>query len=284
MFDSILKHIDEQNLRDGFNDTYMSNVKVFKASINTQAPYIYEKSIIIVLQGQKEVGLGDIHYTLSSEGFLVVPSTLPLDCKTTIADDKPFIALSVELDSSIIYEILDELRDFKGCEAKSKQEKILYYTFDGIFLDIVKRLTSISQKEVEGMVLGKSILKELYFRLLNKPNGLVIQEAFKKDTIEQKIQMALQKIHKEYDKPLNVQNIAGELDMSVASFHTHFKKKTNFSPLRYYKKIKIAKAYGLLKQFRKVSDVSDKLGYTTPSQFSKEYKKHYGKSPMESIN
>jgi AraC-like DNA-binding protein len=280
MKNPITNILDVENLSDGFNSTFLNQVKIFKSTKSTKTPYIYDKNIIIVIQGKKNCLLNDLVFDINPNNYLVVPSTIPLSCQTTI-EDGMFLALSIHIDMDIIEEILESI-EIKITDQKTNLG-IFTHKVEIEFQNIIFRLVETSINEKDTKVLGRSILKELYYRLLITDKSSYILNLLQKNSTEVKISKALEKIHKNINSKISIKHLADDVNMSIASFHFHFKEITNITPLQYVKHIKLTKAKFFLSQNKKVNEVANLLGYEDPSQLSKDYKKYFNESPKEFI-
>lgn len=91
-------------------------------------------------------------------------------------------------------------------------------------------------------------------------------------------------INREYDHPLAVEQLAKTVNMSVSAFHKHFKRVTAMSPLQYQKTVRLQEARRLmLTESMQASDAAFQVGYESPSQFSREYARMYGKPPARDV-
>jgi AraC-like DNA-binding protein len=93
---------------------------------------------------------------------------------------------------------------------------------------------------------------------------------------------ALERMHRDYQEPLTVEELARESAMGVSSFHRAFKQTTSESPLQYLKKLRLLKAKGLLVFDKKrVDEAAYQVGYASPSQFSREFKRYFQVPPSD---
>ena len=280
---SILDNRSFINKKDGIHDTLLKDVKIFKTTTyEPKSPLIYDVCLILVLQGKKLANLASNTLTFDCDNYLVVPTTLPLECETYASKEEPFVCLLIHIDKKIMYEIIDAVtkKDFK----QTKENNL------GIFSDKVtkkieditfKLLDTLESKE-ETEILGNSILKELYYRIAIGENSNFLHKMFLDNNNEAKIAKALKNIHDNYDKSIDIPTLAREEEMSVSSFHTHFKQITSHTPLQYIKKIKLTKAKDLIaKHNYQVVDAAYELGYDNPSQFSRDFKKYFGYPPKD---
>lgn len=282
---SILQNSSLLSLDDGIHDTFLNSVKVFKTSTyEPRTPLIYDVSLILVLQGKKIANLVNTSITFDCDNYLVVPTTLPLECETYASKDEPFVALIISLNKEMMIEIIDKLSK-KEFEQKRSSLGIFNDKVTNPIEQCTAKLLDILNSFEESMILGDAILKELFYRICIGENADFLHKMFLENNNEAKIARALKKIHENFGKDIDIPSLARLEDMSVSSFHTHFKKITSHTPLQYIKKIKLSKARDLiLKHNYQVVDAAYELGYDNPSQFSRDFKLYFGYPPKETKN
>lgn len=86
-------------------------------------------------------------------------------------------------------------------------------------------------------------------------------------------------IHQNLDKPVSVEQLAGMVYMGRTSFYDTFRDVTHLSPLQYAKSVKLDSTHTLIKGGKKANEAGYMVGYNSPSQFSREYKRHFGFAP-----
>ncbi|PPK57882.1 MULTISPECIES: AraC family transcriptional regulator [Arcobacteraceae] len=280
---SIIENRKILYIEDGVHDTNLDSVKVFKTqTYEPKSPLIYDVCLILVLQGKKIANLASNSFTFDCDNYLVVPTTLPLECETYATKEEPFICLLISLDRKIMYDIIEKLNT-RTFENKNNS------TF-GIFSDkvtqeiedITSKLLDILESKEESTILAKGVLTELFYRIAIGKNAKMLHKMFLEENTESKIAKALKIIHDNYNENHDMETLARVCDMSVSSFHNHFKKITSHTPLQYIKKIRLTKAKEFLVKYDyKVVDVANELGYDNPSHFSRDFKSYFGYSPKE---
>jgi len=142
------------------------------------------------------------------------------------------------------------------------------------------RFIEALNRPLEAAVLGPALLRELYFRVLTGPQGSSMREALAMRGAFGRIGRSLRLIHADYAQPLDVTRLAAEAGMSVPSFHSHFKAVTQASPMQYVKSTRLHQARLLMvRQALTAETASLAVGYTSPSQFSREFKRLFGLTP-----
>lgn len=280
---TILNQVNILLKNDGLHSTFLNNVKLFKTTTSTpRGPLLYDLCLILVLQGKKIGFLANQTFEYDNKNYLVVPTTLPFECETHASKEEPFICALITIDKKIMYELIDSIPQKAIKKDKSCDLGVFSDTVNSDIEDITLRLLKALSSKEDSKILGSSILRELYYRIINGENSCFLHKMFLNSNKEAKISRALRNIHDNYNKHLDIPTLARDEDMSVSSFHTHFKKITSYTPLQYIKNIRLNKAKDLIaKQNFQVNETAYKVGYESISQFSKDFKLYFGYSPKE---
>ena len=131
----------------------------------------------------------------------------------------------------------------------------------------------------EAAFLGESIIDEIYFRLLNCERGGELRHLLQQRGEIQRISKAVDYIHQNLDQPVSVEGLAKMVHMGQTSFYENFKKVMLMSPLKYAKSVKLDRAQMLIREGKKANEAGYLVGYNSPAQFSREYKRHFGFAP-----
>src|SRR5215216_4800358 len=82
----------------------------------------------------------------------------------------------------------------------------------------------------------------------------------------------------------SVEQAAAEAGMSPSSFHQHFKAVTRMSPLQYRTQLRLQEARRLMMaEALDAATAGFRVGYESPSQFSREYRRLFGAPPASDI-
>jgi len=283
MNNKILNEVNKLFKNDGIHDTFLNDIKIYTTSkYDPLSPFIYDVCLILVLQGKKIGHLGENTLVYDHKNYLVVPTTLPLECETYASEDEPFIGLIVSIDKKMMYEIIDCVSKKEAIESKKNSIGVFSDEVTSNIEDLTLRLLHILQSEEESKILGEPILKELFYRIAVGKNSNFLHKMFLDNNNEAKIARALKIIHTECESNLDIPNLARQEDMSVSSFHTHFKKVTSHTPLQYIKKIRLNKAKDLIAKHKyQVVDAAYEMGYDSASQFSRDFKTYFGYPPKD---
>lgn len=271
---------------EGLNATRLSGVYTYKASNNTpRGPLLYNQGIIIVGQGEKNVYLGNKSYTYNADNYLVLSLPLPLECEGFTSSGNPLLGLTIDIDISMLNQIINTMGDDINREKlnpKCKTPCLFTAKTDERFNNTVLRLLTALDDPIDAKVLGRDLVKELIYRIMCGENASSLYSLAIKNTNISKIEMALKEIHSNYQNSIDVDALASIVNMSVSSFHHTFKEATSSSPIQYLKKVRLSKAKTILiEEGLRVNEAARHVGYESATQFSREFKRYFGKSPKE---
>lgn len=265
---------------EGVIHDVIENVDLFRITDSSpRSPQKYDPSIIILAQGQKRVFIADEVFMYDPLNYLVLSVPMPLECETTASKEKPMLGLKVKVDAAIIGEILLTLDDAQY-NVKSIPRGIYSAALDNPMIDAIIRLLETLSSPKDRRFLGPMIVREIIYRVLNGEKGDALRAlAFRNQRFFQ-ISRILDKIHDSYGKKLDLNSLAIEAGMSISAFHAGFKAVTGISPLQYIKNVRLHKARMLMiEEGINAYNAAIHVGYESPSQFSREYKRLFGLTP-----
>jgi len=242
-------------------------------------PQSYDPGIIILAQGQKRIFIGDEVYVYNPLNYLVLSIPLPLECETMASPEEPLLGVKIKTDAKIVGEILLTI-DSVQQNIKSIPKSIHSVPLDDRMTDATVRLLEALSSPADSRFLGPLIVREIIYRFLCGEKGEALRAlAFRNQRFFQ-IARTLDKIHKSYGKKLDLNSLALETGMSISAFHASFKAVTNMAPLQYIKNVRLHKARMLmLEEGVNAYSAAFHVGYESPSQFNREYKRLFGLTP-----
>jgi AraC-like DNA-binding protein len=266
--------------------TPLDDVKVMLASESLpRTPVLYEPGIVIVVQGRKRGFLGDRIYTYDANNYLVLSIPLPFECETEAAPDGPMLGVKVRFDLSLLAELLMKMDGPHPAGVPATPKGIYATKLDERLSETTIRLLECLGNPVEARVLGPLIVREIAYRVLCGPQGGALRAAAALHSRFSQVNRALQRIHAEFARDLSVEELAETAGMSPSAFHQNFKTVTSTSPLQYLKTIRLHKARFLMAyEGLRAGVAADRVGYESSSQFSREFKRLFGTSPVEAAN
>lgn len=244
----------------------------------------YNPSCILVLQGLKHMLYGNENLVYTKGQYVVSCTDIPVSSRVVEAsDDKPFVVFILELDSNIISNLILETKLPKSIDTNPKALGIA--DTDNELLDAFYRLALLIEKpESEQQIMSPIIIKEIYYRLLTGPLGSQLRLINTKGTRSNQIAQAISLIKERYSGKLNMDEVVKAVNMAPASFYRNFKKVTQVSPLQYQKQLRLNEAQRLmLSGEHNAESASYIVGYESPTQFSREYKKMFGNPPKTDV-
>ena len=287
MLNELTNLLAEMTTSEGPNPTYLDEVTLFKTSKDwPKTGLIYDQCLCFAVQGRKTCHLSDRVFTYGPDHYLVVPSVVPVEIEIFVEGDEPLLGITIPIDYSLVQELVDSLGD----EAENLRD--ISASEPGVYLepvtgDIIEpciRLLKALKTKGDATILGKHIIREIYYRVLMGENGHILASAAKGKSNYAKISKALRTIHDNYATPIDVPHLAAEANMSTRSFHDHFKAFTSHTPVQYLKRIRLEKArLFIVNEGEQASITAHKVGYESPSQFSREFKRHFGYPPRDAV-
>lgn len=251
---------------------------------DSRVPVIYEPCIYFVLQGSKSALLKTEEYIYDAMNYLVLSVPLPLHSKVLQASkDKPYLAVRISIDTQQITELVQESKPEKNVGITA-QTGIFVSRIEVELLSALSRLLDVINKPDQARVLGKLLVKELLFHVLQGPQGEQLRSFAYRDRQNFQVARAIGYIHENYAKNIEVAVLAEKANMSQSSFHAYFKTITRSSPIQYLKAIRLHAARRIMiHDSLSASDAAYNVGYASPSQFSREYRRLFGVSPSVDV-
>ncbi len=272
-----IKYIVDNNLKEGFNNTYIDGVRIFKNNYPIQRQLLdYKPGILIVLNGNKHGYLANHHFEYSRNYYIVLPTHLQFECEAIASEDDPVFGLHIELDIALLNELILKM-NIRETVINVNSFKVNPIKIDKRLEEASLRLLYSLENETDSLILGKSIVKEIMYLVLQGANKPVLYALCAHGSDYERLSKALRIIHNNYKDHISVEYLANECSMSESGFYKIFKSLTGETPLQYLKKIRLTKAKDLLvTQNLKACEVASLIGYESVSQFSREFKRHYG--------
>jgi AraC-like DNA-binding protein len=270
---------------EGYTLPALDGVRLMRSIRPTpRRPTLYEPCMVFVLAGAKLGYLGGETYQYDPENFLLAAVPLPFESETSATPEQPFVAIGIAIDLQVAAQLALALDEAK-VPLPATPAGLSATPLDDALADCVLRLLEALASPMDTRVLGPAIVREIHYRILIGEQGGAIRAAIAYNSHFGKIGKALRRIHEEYSGDLDVAILADEAGMSVASFHANFKAVTHTSPIQYLKNTRLHKARLLMVQDGvSASTASNRVGYESASQFSREFKRFFGRSPMEEAN
>ena len=245
-----------------------------------RTPALYEPCILIVCQGRKRGYFGDQVMDYGANQFMVASVPMPFESETFATPEEPLLVMKVKLDLGMVADLVLAL-DAAG-DSGVVAESLVSAPIDAPLGESVVRLLRALRAPLETRLFGASLMREACFRVLTGPKGPALRAALAQRGHFGQIAKALHRIHVDFHQRLDIDTLAQEVHLSAAAFHAHFKTVTATSPIQYLKATRLHKARLLMIQDGvSASRASSRVGYESASQFSREFKRLFGRTPVE---
>jgi AraC-like DNA-binding protein len=233
----------------------------------------------VVATGRKRIRLGDEEFFYDPETYLVTSADLPVAGDVI---DGPVLGVSLEIDLGILAELAVASKPSVAEVPVSRALAVSRLESD--LLDSVIRLLRLLNQPEHISTLAPLALRELHYRLLLGAKGDMLRQLAAPSSQLSYIRRAIDFIRSRFDRPIRVEELADLAEMSAPSFHRHFRSVTGMSPIQYLKKIRLQEARRrLLAESATAASVAMEVGYESPSQFSREYRRMFGAPPAQEI-
>ncbi|MDF3101765.1 AraC family transcriptional regulator [Burkholderia sp. BCCIQ04A] len=268
---------------EGYNLTALPSVRILRSNrALSRTPVLYDPGIVIVCQGSKRGYFGGECYLYDEHHYLAVSVPVPFSMETDATPERPLLALYLHLDFTLAAELAAQIDRVGVAETVQAPKSMMSTPMDEAMHASVLRFVDAMQRPLDAAVLGPALLRELYFRVLTGAQGHAMRSALAMRGQYGRIGRSLRMIHADYARPLDVSQLADEAGMSVPSFHSHFKAITQVSPMQYLKSTRLHQARLLMvRQDLTAEAAGYAVGYTSPSQFSREFKRLFGLTPAK---
>jgi len=265
--------------------TPIGNLMLFRRESPTR-PCVcqVEPSLVLVVQGAKQLLVGDHAYAYDPDHFLI--NSLDVPASTQVLDastEKPCLGLVLKLDLRVVTEVIAQgglqpprQRASEGCSAIAPMSVDV--------LEPLNRLLSLLDDSPAIPVLAPLIELEIHYRLLMSNHAPRLWQIASVGSQGQRIARAIDWLRANYSKPLHIDELALHVQMSTSNLHHHFRQMTTMSPLQYQKWLRLHEARHLmLNQRMDAASAAFQVGYESPSQFSREYGRLFGAPPKRDV-
>ena len=258
----------------------VGGVKVFSTT-RTTAPLgnVAEPVVSLVAQGAKQSVLGSRAFDYGAGQFIVITVDLPLTSHiTTASDAEPFVGVSLPLHPATVADLLLESRLPAQAAPDGPAVSVSDATPD--LIDAFVRLLRLVGSPEDARVLAPAVRREIHWRLLTGPQGGLVRQVGLADSRVAVVARAIAWIKDHYDEVIRAEDLADDVGLSVSALNRNFRAATSMSPVQYQKQIRLQRArIRLLANPGDVAGAGHAVGYTSASQFNREYRRMFGAPP-----
>ena len=269
---------------DGIHATAIPRLVLIRSCQPTEPLHaLHEPALCIVVQGRKQVMLGDRVYHYDRSQYLVVSVDLPVIGQVVEAtQDAPYLCLRLDLDPVLLGAIMLEAgAGVADAAATGAGPGLALNPVAPELLDAALRLVKLLETPRDIAMLAPLAEREILYRLMTGEQAARLRQIATGESRLQQVNRAIGWIKRNYDKAFSVEALAQEANMSPSALHQHFKAVTAMSPLQYQKQLRLQEARRLiLGATLDAASAGFRVGYDSPSQFSREYRRLFGAPPL----
>jgi AraC-like DNA-binding protein len=282
---ALARKIADRAVAEGDTLTEIPGLRLYRRSEPTACTSsAYVPSLVVFVQGQKQINLGKTTYLCDGSNFLLTSVDLPVVSQVIAATEKePILGLLLKLEMPLVREILSQ-QEFHLREEPTDTRGMAIGVTSIELLDACSRLVDLLDEPQDIPFLSNLIQREVIYRLLRSPQGKHLRAIATLGEQSHRTSKAVEWLRMNYARPLRVEELAGLARMGVSTLHHQFRSLTAMSPLQYQKQLRLHVA-----RERMINDGLDaasaafEVGYESASQFSREYSRFFGQPPMRDI-
>ncbi len=246
---------------------------------------LYKPALCITVQGSKSATFGDHRHEYSAGQALLVSVEMPgFGTVTEASADKPYLGVILELDLAILCAVASELAHTPK-PSDHAGSGVFVTDFDGPLKDCTVRVLRLLDTPDAIPVLYPAIMREISYWLLAGPHGGDVVRMTLSNDHEHRILHAIHYLRDHFAESVRIGDLAAIAQLSPSAFHRQFKAVTAITPLQYQKQLRLLEARRLMTAGpANVEDAAFRVGYESPSQFTREYGRTFGLPPRRDVN
>lgn len=265
--------------------TPIPNFTLFRREAVTD-PFVclVEPCVGLVVQGAKRMLIGEESYAYDTEHFLITSLDFPARAQIVEASQTtPFLGLTMKLDLQIIAELIAQ-RGLHLPRDRSTDRSLGLGRVTSLLLEPFKRMLDLLDEPESIEVLAPLIQREIHYRLLMSDQAERVQQIASVGSQAYLASKAVNWLTENYSLPLHMEELAAQASMSASNLRRNFHQLTSMSPLQYQKWMRLHEAKRLmLNEHLDAASAAFRVGYESPSQFSREYSRLFGAPPKRDI-
>lgn len=268
---------------DGIHPSPIRGVRLIRSSVPTMPmPVVYEPTLCLIAQGRKQVVLGTSAYVYDAAKYLVASVDLPVMGSVIEASgDKPYLCLSLDLDMAELNDVAIRY-PMGGDYRDAPSAGISLHETTPELLDAAVRLACLLDTPRDIEALAPLVIREILYRLLTGEGNDIVRQMARADSRLNQIARAIVWIRTHYTETFRIDDVAEIARMSRSAFHAHFKAVTSMTPLEFRTQLRLQEARRLLvAEALDAAGAGFRVGYESPSQFSRDYSRIFGMPPAK---
>ncbi|KXF75867.1 AraC family transcriptional regulator [Paramesorhizobium deserti] len=280
LLDAVRRYAEAHADPAGIARTPIPGLTVIRATMPSGLDYAISRPLVaLVVQGSKQVAMGDQTFTLGAGDTMLIAADVPTVSKVMRASiAAPYLSLVLDLDLAVIAELMVEMKT----APVANMAPIRVESTDAEVSDAALRLVRLLERPASVPVLQAQHVREMHYWLLTGCHGTVIRRLGYPDGHVRRVARAVAMLRTEFAQALRVEHLATVAGMSPSSFHQHFRAVTSLSPLQFQKQLRLIEARRLMiAEGVSASGAALAVGYESVPQFTREYRRMFGLPPVK---
>ncbi|RYG57100.1 MAG: AraC family transcriptional regulator [Alphaproteobacteria bacterium] len=287
-YDEMVEIIDRHAPRDITQSGECAIDGLYFGRSETPSQPIYQSQwpcIALVVRGQKGVSAGGGELLYGVGDYLVVSLDMPVASRVTMASpEQSYLGLGLAIDADRLKMVLTRV-GLRSARAPAQLGSLSVNNAEGSLIDAMLRLLRLLDTPEDIRALAPLAEEEILYRVLQGPVGYRLLDIAIAETPANRISKAIAWLKQNYTQSIRMEELARHAGMSVSSLHHSFKALTEMTPLQYQKQLRLQEARRLMLMDRlDVGSAAFRVGYQSPSQFSREYSRYFGISPARDVD
>jgi AraC-like DNA-binding protein len=275
--------IERHTPGDGIFPSAIQRLVLIRSSrLTMPMPVLYEPALCLVAQGRKQAVLANRTFIYDPARYLIVSVELPVvGHVVTASPDEPYLCLSLNFDPVVLGDLVMQV---PAPEMPAPALGLTLCDASEALMDAAVRLLRLLDDPAGAPVLAPLVEREILYRLLSGPYGGTLRQIAASSGRVALVSRAIAWIKHHFAEPFRIEALASAVGMSASSLHEHFKAVTAMSPLQYQKQLRLQEARRLMLTGPvDAATAAFRVGYESPSQFSREYRRLFGEPPARDI-
>ncbi len=271
---------------EGDCGTSIESLQFFRREAPSDAcACMVEPSVVFVVQGAKQLLVGEQSYAYNTERFLLNSLDVPASSQVLEASpQRPCLGLVFKLNMRVMAEIISQ-SSLPPARDRTMESSTTLGSMTPVLLEPFTRLLGLLDEPEAIGVLAPLIEREIHYRLLSSDLASRLWQITSVGSQSYRIARAVHWLRRHYAQPMSIEELAAHVQMSASTLHHHFRLLTAKSPLQYQKWLRLNEARRLmLNEGLDASTAAFQVGYESPSQFSREYCRLFGVPPKRDID
>jgi len=267
----------------GHHSTLAPTVKVQRAEHSVKADPVFQPPCIsLVIQGRAILSSNVNVHMIDRDHFFLASVPAPFELETSASPAVPLLTIDVEFETPLALEIASALGPRDSSYPKTNALCCTSGRSDQGIKELAARIVTALHDPAACRILMPGLIRELHFHLLNNDEGLAVLAGMNGVGTRSKVLKTTDKLLKPAEASVSIDAIAASTGLSLSSYHSHFKALFGCTPLEYQKAARLHEARSLLRSTSlSIAAIGRAVGYTGLSQFSREFRRHFGHTARE---